>query len=251
MEEVLEKVIVVGVSRGIGLEVALSLLDKGFQVYALTSSRDELLEKIVNSKHPRQSNFHAVETDLSDAKSRQIALKELRSSAGPYRHLVFVSAIPYGNRLGMVPAKDVHEVFETNTFAFLDLIQGLVRFFESPASVVVISSNAARFPQAGNSIYGSSKIALERLALSCALEFRDRGIRVNCVAPTLVETEMMSLMDETSRVGVMNSSNSQRPLSISEVVAVVLFLLSSESRAINGEVINLGRNLTKEDQDQK
>lgn len=251
MEDQLEKVIVVGASRGIGFEVSLSLLDKGFQVYALTSSRDELLERMVNLEHPLQRNFLALEADLSDAKSRHRALKELRSSTGTYRHLVFVSAIPYGGRLGMVPAKDVHEVFETNSFAFLDLIQGLVRFFESPASVVVISSNAAGFPQVGNSIYGASKIALERLALSCALEFRDRGIRVNCVSPTLVQTEMMSLMDETSRVGVMNSSHSKRPLSIAEVTSVVLFLLSSDSRAINGEVINLGRNLTKEGQDPK
>jgi 3-oxoacyl-[acyl-carrier protein] reductase len=251
MEHQLGKVIVVGASSGIGLAVSLSLLDKGFQVYALTSSRDELLKKVINSKHPLQANLHAVQTDLSSAKSRQAALRELRPSTGTYRHLVFVSAIPYGGRLGMIPAKDVHHVFETNSFAFLDLIQGLVRFFESPASVVIISSNAAGFPQVGNSIYGSSKIALERLALSCALEFRDRGIRVNCLAPTLVDTEMMSLMDETSRLGVMNSANSLRPLSISEVTNVVLFLLSPDSKAINGEVINLGKNLTEEDRGQK
>jgi 3-oxoacyl-[acyl-carrier protein] reductase len=250
MEDQLGNVIVVGASSGIGFEVSLSLLDKGFQVYALTSSRDELLEKMKNSRHPLQGNLHAVQTDLSSAKSRQAAIRELRSSAGTYRNLVFVSAIPYGSRLGMIPAKDVHEVFETNSFAFLDLIQGLVRFFERPASIVVISSNSAGFPQVGNSIYGSSKIALERLALSCALEFRDRGIRVNCIAPTLVETEMMSLMDDTSRLGVLSSAHSLRPLNISEVTNVVLFLLSPDSNAINGEVINLGKNLTELEQGQ-
>jgi 3-oxoacyl-[acyl-carrier protein] reductase len=143
----------------------------------------------------------------------------------------------------MVLLEDVRRVFEVNTLAFIELLQGLIRSFERPASVVVVSSTAASFSQVGNSVYGASKIALERMVASFALEFRDKGIRFNCVAPALVDTQMLEVMGGQAREETLQAVNSERALTTREVSDVVRFLLSSESLAINGEVVDLGRNL--------
>ena len=143
----------------------------------------------------------------------------------------------------MVDTGDIRHVFELNTIAFLDLLQGLMRSFDNPSSVVAISSIAAHLPHVGNSVYGASKIALERIAASFSVELRDKGIRVNCVSPALVDTEMLHLMAESARQESLVAVNSERPLTAHEVANVILFLLSPDSSAINGEVIELGCNL--------
>jgi NAD(P)-dependent dehydrogenase (short-subunit alcohol dehydrogenase family) len=144
----------------------------------------------------------------------------------------------------MVLPEDVRRVFEVNTLAFIELLQGLIRTFEQPASVVVVSSTAASFSQVGNSVYGASKIALERMVASFALEFRDKRIRFNCVAPALVDTDMLEMMDGQAREQTLKAINSERALTPQEVSDVVRFLLSPDSLAINGEVVDLGHNLS-------
>jgi 3-oxoacyl-[acyl-carrier protein] reductase len=143
----------------------------------------------------------------------------------------------------MVLPEDVRRVFEVNTLAFIELLQGLMRSFENPGSVVVVSSTAASLSQVGNSVYGASKIALERMVASFALEFRSKGIRFNCVAPALVDTDMLEMMDLQAREETLQAVNSERALTTREVSDVVRFLLSPDSLAINGEVVDLGRNL--------
>jgi 3-oxoacyl-[acyl-carrier protein] reductase len=238
----MKKAIVVGASRGIGLQVVISLLDDGYEVYALSSNFEQLALPTSQLIETKAGNLHVIQCDLEDVADRASAIRTLRGS-GLFSALVFVSGLPYGGRLGMVLLEDVRRVFEVNTLAFIELLQGLIRSFERPASVVVVSSTAASFSQVGNSVYGASKIALERMVASFALEFRDKGIRFNCVAPALVDTQMLEVMGGQAREETLQAVNSERALTTREVSDVLRFLLSSESLAINGEVVDLGRNL--------
>jgi 3-oxoacyl-[acyl-carrier protein] reductase len=238
----MRKAIVVGASRGIGLQVAISLLDDSYEVYAISSNCEKLALQTSQLSETKIANLHPIQCDLGEAADRASAIRTLRS-AGLFSHLVFVSGLPYGGRLGMVLPEDVRRVFEVNTLAFIELLQGLMRSFENPGSVVVVSSTAASLSQVGNSVYGASKIALERMVASFALEFRSKGIRFNCVAPALVDTDMLEMMDLQAREETLQAVNSERALTTREVSDVVRFLLSPDSLAINGEVVDLGRNL--------
>jgi 3-oxoacyl-[acyl-carrier protein] reductase len=239
----MKKAIVVGASRGIGLQVTISLLNDGYEVYALSSNCEELVLQTSQLTETNVGNLHPIQCDLGEGADRASAIRALRGS-GVFSHLVFVSGLPYGGRLGMVLPEDVRRVFEVNTLAFIELLQGLIRTFEQPASVVVVSSTAASFSQVGNSVYGASKIALERMVASFALEFRDKRIRFNCVAPALVDTDMLEMMDGQAREQTLKAINSERALTPQEVSDVVRFLLSPDSLAINGEVVDLGHNLS-------
>ena len=238
----MKKAIVVGASRGIGLQVTVSLLNDGYEVYALSSNCEKLVLQTSQLSETKVGNLHPIHCNLGEAADRESAIRTLRGS-GSFSNLVFVSGLPYGGRLGMVLPEDVRRVFEVNTLAFIELLQGLMRSFERPASVVVVSSTAASFSQVGNSVYGASKIALERMAASFALEFRDKGIRFNCVAPALVDTDMLEMMGAQAREETLQAVNSERALTTEEVSGVVRFLVSSDSLAINGEVVELGHNL--------
>lgn len=238
----MKKVIVVGASSGIGLQVTISLLNGGYEVYALSSNFEKLALPTSQISETNAGNLHLIQCDLRDVSERASAIRTLRGS-GLFSGLVFVSGLPYGGRLGMVLLEDVRRVFEVNTLAFIELLQGLTRVFERPASVVVVSSSAASFCQVGNSVYGASKIALERMVSSFALEFRDKEIRFNSVAPALVDTDMLKDMGEQARDETLQVVNSERALTALEVSSVILFLLSSDSLAINGGVLDLGRNL--------
>lgn len=238
----MKKAIVVGASSGIGLQVTISLLNDGYEVYALSSNCEKLALQKSQLSEFNASNLHLIQCDLREAADRASAIRTLRSS-GSFSALVFVSGLPYGGRLGMLLLEDVRRVFEVNTLAFIELLQGLTRIFERPASVVVVSSSAASFCQVGNSVYGASKSALERMVVSFALEFRGKGIRFNSLAPALVDTDMLKEMGEQAREETLKGVNSERALTTLEVSNVVRFLLSSESLAINGEVLDLGRNL--------
>lgn len=238
----MKKAIVVGASRGIGLQVTISLLNDGYEVYALSSNCEKLALQTSELSESRVGNLHAIQCDLGEAADRSSAIRTLRG-LGLFSHLVFVSGLPYGGRLGMILPEDVRRVFEVNTLAFIEVLQGLMRSFERPASVVVVSSTAASFSQVGNSVYGASKTALERMAASFALEFRDKGIRFNCVAPALVDTDMFEMMSAQAREETLRAVSSERALTTQEVSDVVRFLLSSDSLAINGEVVDLGHNL--------
>ena len=239
----MKKAIVVGASSGIGLQVTISLLNDGYEVYALSSNSEKLALQTSQLSETRVGNLHPIQCDLGEVEDRASAIRTLRAS-GLFSHLVFVSGLPYGRRLGMVLQEDVRRVFEVNTLSFIELMQGLLRSFEKPASVVVVSSTAASFSQVGNSVYGASKIALERMVASFALEFRGKGIRFNCVAPALVDTDMLEMMDGQARGETLQAVNSERALTTQEVSDVVRFLLSSDSLAINGEVVDLGHNLS-------
>ena len=238
----MKRAIVVGASRGIGLQVTISLLNDGYEVYALSSNCEMLALQTSHLSETKVGNLHPIECDLGEEADRASAIRTLRGS-GLFSSLVFVSGLPYGGRLGMVLPGDVRRVFEVNTLAFIELLQGLMRSFERPASVVVVSSTAASYSQVGNSVYGASKIALERMVASFALEFRGKGVRFNCVAPALVDTDMLEMMSEQAREEVLQAVNSERALTAGEVSDVVRFLISSDSLSINGEVVDLGRNL--------
>ena len=241
------KAIVIGASSGIGLDSCMKLLQSGYEVYAISRDVERLKDNLSRLDTLPKDRFFPIEANIQLATDRNFVTRSLRSKEMKFDSLIFVSALPFGKRIGMVATQDIRDVFEVNTFAFFDIFQGISRSMNDGASVVVISSNSSNHVQAGNSVYGSSKSALERLSASFSYEFRNRGIRVNCVAPTLVSTEMLKMMDQKSQNEILERSNSERPLSVGEVTDLVMFLLSPRAIALNGLVLDIGLNLRSEE----
>ncbi|MEP7131839.1 MAG: SDR family NAD(P)-dependent oxidoreductase [Acidobacteriota bacterium] len=108
-------------------------------------------------------------------------------------------------------------------------------------SIVFVSSTAAQRGEAGHSAYAASKGALIAYTKSLAAELGPKGIRVNCVAPGWVDTEMTAetLADPATRAGIERSIPVGRVASPGDVAGVVLFLVSELARHLQGEVVNV------------
>lgn len=199
------------------------------------------IHKQSTSGEVASENIKSMNLDLESESSVKTLVTTLMRDETKLDGIVFAGAIAHGGRIGMVSDEQLEKVLRINLMSCISLSQRLIRIMNSPASVVFISSDSAQTAITGNFLYGVSKAALERFAKSLALEVASRGIRVNCVSPTLVETAMLDDMDQKSRTEVLSRAYAERVLSPDEVAASVLFLLSEESSAINGQTLYLGQ----------
>ena len=182
----------------------------------------------------------SVHLNLENGESVKNLVAGLMRNGTKLDGIVFAGAMAHGGRIGMVPEEQVERVLRVNLMSWIDLSQRLLRIMKSPASIVFITSDSAQTAIPGNFLYGASKAAVERFAKSLALEAANRGVRVNCVSPTLVDTPMLEEMDHKSRAEVLSRAFAERVLTPDEVASSILFLLNSESSAISGQTLYLG-----------
>lgn len=182
----------------------------------------------------------SVHLDLENGESVKNLVAGLMRSGTKLDGIVFAGAIAHGGRIGMVSDEQLERVLRVNLVSWISLSQRLLRIMKSPASIVFLTSDSAQTAIPGNFLYGTSKAAVERFAKSLALEAASRGVRVNCVSPTLVDTPMLEEMDQKSRAEVLSHAFAERVLTADEVASSILYLLGAESSAISGQTLYLG-----------
>jgi NAD(P)-dependent dehydrogenase (short-subunit alcohol dehydrogenase family) len=183
--------LVTGANRGIGLEVAKQLSEKGYTVIA--GSRD-LTKGEKATKGVK--NVKAKELDVSSKKSIDALAMWLEKEHGCLDVLVNNAAINYDTWQNVVNAdqKEVHETFETNFFAPWQVTQTLLPLLEQSKSarVVMVSSGSGSLDDQNGSTpgYSLSKLALNGLTLHFANALESKKILVNAVCPGWVATDM-------------------------------------------------------------
>ncbi|MBQ9274777.1 MAG: SDR family oxidoreductase [Succinivibrio sp.] len=177
--------------------------------------------------------------DLTDSPAREQALRELISRKVPLKALINNAAVAHGGFFQMTPLEAVRAVFEVNFFAALALTQGLLRLLrrQGGGSVVNIGSIAGLDLSAGNCAYGVSKAALLAFTRTLAAETAGSGIRVNAVAPGLLNTGMGSQTESKAAAQMLERSALHRKGEPQEVAEVVYFLCQDEASLINGEIV--------------
>jgi enoyl-[acyl-carrier protein] reductase III len=225
-------ILVIGGHTGIGFSAAEMLRGQGHSLVVTTSK----------SRSQAEGNLqpNVMELDLGSRDS----IKEFSSTflrlGSKLTGIVFCSAIPFGKRIGFAGVDDLQGLFQINLFGFLDLLQRILRGIADGCSIVVVSSHSSASPIVGNAWYGMTKASLDRFVASAALELKSRRIRINSVAPTLVETDMLRQMSSEGKAAVLASSHSDTALSPRQVAHVISFLLEDRSSAINGQTLHLG-----------
>ena len=145
--------------------------------------------------------------------------------------------------LDISPA-DYDAQMETNLKAAYFVAQAAARNMVQHAragSIVHVSSQASQAALANHSLYGMSKAALDNLAKNMALELGPHGVRVNCVNPTVVLTDMgrENWSEEAKARPMLDKIPLGRFAEVEEVVGPVLFLLGQQSSMVNGTTLNV------------
>lgn len=233
--------VVLGASSGIGRATAGRIAEAGGRV-TLVARREAVLCEV---RAAMQGSHHEVSAcDISEPDALIDVIKAAAKLSGPIAGVVHSVGVHRAVPIRFTKPEGVRKAFEVNVFSAFELLRAVRQkdVCGPGASVVLLSSVLGIVGQAGAALYSSTKGALITLARSAALELAPDNIRVNCVAPGVVETEMTESFRENLTEAQFAAIVSQHPLGIGlpdDVAHAIVFLLSDKSRWITGSVLTV------------
>jgi 3-oxoacyl-[acyl-carrier protein] reductase len=221
----MHSVVVTGASRGVGLEIAQTLVRSGFKVVAIARTESEALSRAMATQ---PDLLHFFPGDLADLAALPDLAQRLRGRFGPIYGLVNNAGIGTAGILSTMPDADIEHLVRLNVISPLTLTKYLVRPMMAARAgrVVNISSVVSNTGYSGLAAYSATKAALIGFTRSLARELGPLGITVNAVAPGFLETEMTHSLDAKQREQIRRRSALHRMASPHDVAAAVDFLIS-------------------------
>jgi NAD(P)-dependent dehydrogenase (short-subunit alcohol dehydrogenase family) len=233
--------LVTGASRGIGRASALALARAGAQVLVHYSTGEKEAEAVVAEIRAAGGTAQKVAANLRDADGPHLLAKRVREVIGERLDILVANA-------GVANAASIEEttveafdtLFAVNVRAPYFLVQQLLPVMGKGSSIVLISSLAARAAVGTLSAYAATKGAVDTLVTHFASALGERAIRVNAVAPGVVETDMSSFTKtDEGRAATLGMQALKRLAQPDDIGDAVAFLASDAARWITGETLRV------------
>lgn len=225
-----KKALITGSSRGIGAAVAKKLAADGWDVIINYKKSAEKAEALAAEIHAK-----AICADVSDAEAVKAMFREI----GPVDLLVCNAGIVQYGLLTDVDEALWHEVLGVNTDGVYrccrEAIPGMVH--NKQGCIVITSSVWGVYGASCEAAYSASKAALIGLTKALAKELGPSGIRVNCVAPGVIDTDMLAQFDFADRKALADAAPLGRIGKPEDIAELVGFLASDKASFITGQVI--------------
>jgi 3-oxoacyl-[acyl-carrier protein] reductase len=233
--------LVTGGSRGIGRAVALELAARGFDVAVAYRESEDDAAQTCNAIRSLGRRALALRVDVSDAGAVGEAFRELDERLGDVDALVCNAGVTRDGLLGASTKADFAALFDVNVQGVANVCREASRRMVSRrrGAIVTVSSVAAQRPGRGQSGYAASKGAVEAFTRALAVELAPRGIRVNAVAPGLIETAMTAELDAIAPEELRRRILLRRLGRPEEVARVIAFLCGDEASYVTGQVWNV------------
>src|SRR5216683_834049 len=238
--------LVTGASRGIGRATALALAETGAHVLVHYGRSAQEAQSLVESINSKGGHADAIRADLGTPEGATLLANEVRSIVGKQLDLLVSNAgISKAATIRDHTVEDFDNLFATNVRGPFFLVQQLLPVLSEGSNIIVISSVGAHAvigkPGLDNPsilAYASTKGALETLVKNWAAILGPRGIRVNAVAPGVIDTDMSNFTKtEVGREVTLGMQALKRIGKPEDVAVVVAFLASDKARWITGASI--------------
>jgi 3-oxoacyl-[acyl-carrier protein] reductase len=233
--------LVTGASRGIGRASAVALAKAGAQVLVHYSSGETEADAVVAEIRKDGGRADKVGADLRQADGPHLLAKRVRAIVGDRLDILVANAgISKAASIEDTTVEDFDNLFAVNVRAPFFLVQQLIPALCKGSNIVFTSSLAARASVGTLSAYGATKGAVDTLVKHFASALGPRGIRVNAVAPGVVQTDMSNFTKtEAGREATLGMQALKRVAQPDDIGAVVAFLASDDARWITGDSIHV------------
>jgi 3-oxoacyl-[acyl-carrier protein] reductase len=233
-----DAILVTGSSRGIGRAIALRLARAGFDIVLHCRSRRDEAQAVQTQIEALGRRARILQFDVADRSACREQLEADVEAHGAYYGVVCNAGLTRDGAFPALSEDDWDLVMRTNLDGFYNVLQPLSMPMirrRKPGRIVCITSVSGMIGNRGQVNYSASKAGVIGAAKALAIELGKRQITVNCVAPGLIDTEML---DEQVPVGeILKMIPAQRMGTPEEVAGAVNFLMSEEAAYITRQVL--------------
>ncbi|GGB07900.1 beta-ketoacyl-ACP reductase [Agarivorans gilvus] len=237
------RVLVTGASRGIGRAIAIRLAKEGYQVVMNYRGNHQAAEQALQLVQEFSASSYLLPFDVSQRQLVKDRLNQDIEQHGAYFGVVLNAGIARDNAFPAMSEEDWDGVIHTNLDGLYNVLHPLVMPMiqaRKGGRIITLSSLSGEVGNRGQVNYSAAKAGIIGATKALALEVAKRKITVNCVAPGLIDTEMMAELP-------LDELKKQIPLrrlgQVEEVAGTVAFLMSKDAAYITRQVISVNGGL--------
>ena len=230
---------ITGGSRGIGRAIAVRLAAEGYAEGIDYLNSQEQAEALVKELRLQGADALAVQGDVADREAITAAIHLVEASLGPIEALVNNAGIAEQSQFQDISDAFWHRIFAVNVDGAFHTIQAVLPHMiqAKSGSIINISSIWGQRGASCEAAYSATKAAVIGLTRSLAMELAPSGIRVNCIAPGVIFTDMVKVLGDETLAMLAEQTPMGRLGTPEDIAKLAAFLAGESASFVTGQVI--------------
>lgn len=222
-------IIITGASRGLGQAITERLIERGEEVIGLARNTSGL-------------KINAIECDVTDYASVKNASKEVKRMKKPVKAFINAAGVASMNMAVTTDESTVQKLIQTNLVGTIYCCQlfAPIMLRQKHGSFINFSTIAVALALKGESVYAASKAGVESFSRTFAREMADFNVRVNCIAPGPIRTDLLRGITDTQIEKITSQQVIPKQFQKSDVCDLVELLIDEKAASLSGQVLNVG-----------